>query len=122
MSAIRNFEDIEAWQAARVLNQDLWKIIHEGAFGRDYALMDQINRAAGSIMDNIAEGFDGGSTAEFVRFLRYAQRSCTEVKSQMYRALDRGYIDQNAFNHLETNRLQASNKTGGLIRFLTKDK
>ena len=120
MSAIRRFEDIEAWQAARVFNDELWKLISSGAFGRDYALVDQMNRAAGSAMDNVAEGFDSGSNAEFTRFLRYTQRSCTELKSQLYRALDRGHIDDDRFHQLATILQEVSNKTGGLIRYLTR--
>lgn len=65
---------------------------------KDFALKDQIWRAAGSVMDNIAEGFDDSSSKEFVKFLGYSQRSCSEVQSQLYRALDCGYIDGGTFN------------------------
>ncbi len=69
-------------------------------------------------MDNIAEGFDGGSDAEFIRFLCYAQRSCTETQSQLYRALDRDHIEQADFNDLYGLANHTRNKIGGLIRHL----
>ena len=120
MASIKNFEEIEGWQLARKLNQRLWELIVEGPFGKDFALSDQINRSAGSTMDNIAEGFDGGSDAEFVRFLRYSQRSCSEVRSQLYRAMDRGHISKSEFEDLSKLAEQASSKVGALIRYLTK--
>ena len=80
---IERFEDIEGWKLARELTRMVYSATKQAEFGKDYGLRDQIQRAAGSAMHNIAEGFDGGSNPEFVRFLRYAQRSCTEVKSQL---------------------------------------
>jgi len=115
---IERFEDLECWLAARRLNRRIWELIGDGNFGRDYGLIDQVNRAAGSTMDNIAEGFNGGSRAEFARFLTYTQRSCSEIKSQLYRALDRGHIDQPIFDELERLRVEVDRKTGGLIKYL----
>ena len=114
----KSFEEIDAWQVARKLNQEIWEVIQSGAFGKDYALVDQINRAAGSIMDNIAEGFDGGSKAEFARFLSYAQRSCSEVRSQLIRALDRNHIEFNRYQALVDQLDEVHGKTGGLIKRL----
>ncbi len=105
---IARFEDIEGWQFARTLMNGVYDVACAGKFARDYGLRDQITRAAGSVMHNIAEGFDGGSNAEFARFLRIAQRSCTEVKSQLYIALDRKYINQEQFERLYE---QASKRT-----------
>lgn len=116
--AWERFEDIEAWQAARTLNQELWVLISEKAFGNDFALIDQMNRSAGSTMDNIAEGFDGGSNAEFAKFLGYSQRSCSELRSQLYRALDRGHIDESTFEPLTALLSEAHRKTGGIIKYL----
>ncbi|MBU1693746.1 MAG: four helix bundle protein [Verrucomicrobia bacterium] len=115
---IRRFEDIEAWQIARELAKQVYVVSAQGSFRRDYSLKDQINRAAGSAMDNTAEGFDGGSSSEFIRFLGYAQRSCLEVQSQLYRALDRGHIDQKAFSDLYDLTNQARSKIGGFIKYL----
>lgn len=113
-----SFEEIEAWQVARVLNQRVWQILQSGAFGKDFALADQLNRSAGSVMDNVAEGFDSGSNAEFARFLSYTQRSCSEVRSQMVRALDRNHIDHSSFEELAALANQIHRKSGGLIRHL----
>lgn len=120
MAAFRRFEEIEGWQVARKLNSAIWARISSGSFGRDFALCDQINRAAGSIMDNIAEGFDGGSDAEFARFLRYSQRSCLEVKSQLYRALDRSHIDEPALTEFFAMLDEIHAKVGSLINYLSK--
>ncbi len=97
MALIKRFEDIVAWQEARKLVQNIYKITREGAFSRDYGLRDQIQRAAVSIMTNIAEGFDCESHIEFGRFLGIARRSAVEVQSLLYAAWDIGYIDENVF-------------------------
>ena len=97
---IRRFEDIEGWQMARELTHRVYAVARQGEFARDFGLRDQITRAAGSAMHNIAEGFDGGSNAEFVKFLRYAQRSCSEVQSELYVALDNEYITPSQFNSI----------------------
>jgi len=77
---------------ARELCQAVFKITNQSDFKKDFSLRDQIWRAAGATMDNIAEGFDDGSTRELIRFLGYSQRSCSEVQSQLYRALDCKYV------------------------------
>jgi four helix bundle protein len=81
---IHRFEDIEGWQAARELTRRVYAVAQSREFSKDFGLRDQITRAAGSTMHNIAEGFDGGSNAEFIKFLRCSQRSCSEVQSQLY--------------------------------------
>lgn len=96
----------------------VYDIALQGNFARDFGLKDQITRAAGSAMHNIAEGFDGGSNAEFTKFLRYAQRSCTEVKSQLYVALDRRYISQAQFDQVYELAEKAHAKIGAFIRYL----
>ena len=100
MAKIERFEDIESWQLARRLTQAVYAVTRVGEFSRDFGLKDQIQRSAGSAMHNIAVGFDGGSNAEFAKFLRYAQRSCSEVQSQLYAALDQRYITQQQFDEL----------------------
>ena len=94
------FEELPCWQQSRELCRMVFKTANQTRFRRDFSLKDQILRAAGSVMDNIAEGFDDGSKAEFVRFLGYAQRSCGEVQSQLYRALDCDYISKDDFERL----------------------
>ncbi len=116
--SIRRFEDIEGWQLARELTNSIYDVAFAGAFAKDFGLRDQITRASGSAMHNIAEGFDSGSNPEFIRFLRYAQRSCTEVKSQLYVALDRRYIDTGVFDRLYEQAAQTHARIGGFIRYL----
>ena len=115
---IRRFEDIEAWQLGRELCQRIFELAHNEGLNRDFSIKDQIFRSSGSIMDNIAEGFDAGSTAEFIRFLNYAKRSTTEVQSQLYRILDRRYCDQSTFNDLYQQAATARAKIGKFILYL----
>ena len=78
-AGIKRFEDIEAWQLARELTRKVYRLTKKPRFEKDYGLKRQIQEAAGSAMHNIAEGFDSETNPEFIRFLRYAKRSCTEV-------------------------------------------
>lgn len=98
--SIRRFEDLEGWQLARELTRLVYGVAMRGRFAKDFGLRDQITRAASSSMHNIAEGFDGGSNAEFIKYLRYSQRSCSEVQSQLYVALDQAYITQDEFDSI----------------------
>lgn len=117
---IQRFEEIEGWKDARILVGAVYKVTRGGTFSRDWGLVDQIRRAAGSAMHNIAEGFDAGSNAEFVRFLRYAQRSCSEVQSQLYVALDQKYISRAKFDDLYTMSATVHKKTGAFIAYLLR--
>lgn len=92
MTTIKNFEELKAWQKARELAGYVYELTRQDKFSRDYGLRDQIQRAASSAMHNIAEGFESGSDPEFVRFLKMARRSAGEVQSELYLALDVGYI------------------------------
>ena len=94
---IERFEDIEAWQLARELTRKVYSLTKKTKFARDYGLKSQIQDAAGSSMHNIAEGFDAETNPEFIRFLRYAKRSCTEVQSELYVALDQQYTENDEF-------------------------
>jgi four helix bundle protein len=117
---IDRFEDVQSWQTARMLTQMVYGISDEGAFRRDFRLRDQIRGAAGSVMHNIAEGFDAGSDAEFVRFLRYARRSATEVPSQLYIALDQRYISPDDFRAIYDQATQVKKLINGFIGYLTR--
>jgi four helix bundle protein len=119
---ITRFEDIEAWQVSRELARQVYAVTKTTRFSRDCGLKDQITRAAGSAMHNIAEGFDGGSNAEFVKFLRYAQRSCTEVQSQLYVALDQDYVNKARFEELYSLAKAAHGKIGGFIKYLLRSR
>ncbi|MER2598994.1 MAG: four helix bundle protein [Caldilineales bacterium] len=79
MPLISRFEDLIAWQKARVLTNKVYELTNRGEFARDFALRNQIRRAASSVMHNIAEGFDAGSDPEFIRFLKIARRSASET-------------------------------------------
>ncbi len=100
MSKIEKFEDIVAWQRARVLAQEVYASAKVGRFARDFGLRDQIQRASVSVMANIAEGFERGGDKEFGQFLSNSKGSCGEVKSHLYVALDQEYIPAATFGHL----------------------
>ena len=117
---IKRFEDIEAWQTGRELTHLIYGITKKGKLARDFGLKDQIQRASGSFMHNIAEGFDGGSNKEFIKFLRYSQRSCSEVQSELYVALDQEYIDPDQFQRLYDLAGQAHAKVGAFIAYLLR--
>ena len=100
MATIKRFEEIISWQKARVLNNILGKYIDSGKFKSSYKLINQIESSAGSIMDNIAEGFERSGNREFIQFLYISKGSCGEFRSQLYRALDRSYLSQKEFDEL----------------------
>lgn len=93
---IERFEDLIAWQKARSLTAEIYRASGQGRLFRDFALRDQIRRAAVSIASNIAEGFERWSLGEFHRFLTYAKGSCGELKTQLYIAGEVGYLDEPA--------------------------
>ncbi|GAB4531257.1 MAG: hypothetical protein Fur0018_19080 [Anaerolineales bacterium] len=97
MSSLTRFEEIRAWQEARKLVRTVYGMTREGAFARDFGLRDQIQRAAVSVMTNIAEGFGARSNPSFQQFLTYARRSALEVQSLLYVAIDVGYISEEQF-------------------------
>lgn len=111
---VQRFEDLIAWQKARQLTADIYRITVNGPFARDFGLRDQIQRAAVSVMSNIAEGFDRGSRAEFHQFLVIAKASCAEVRSQLYVASDIGHINEADFNRLRDLTEEVSKIIGGL--------
>ncbi|MCC7211552.1 MAG: four helix bundle protein [Candidatus Brocadia sp.] len=89
------FEDLEVWKLARGLTNKIYKITSTGAFSKDYGLRDQIRRASVSVMSNISEGHERGGNQEFIQFLSIAKGSSGEVRSQIYVALDQGYVGEN---------------------------
>ena len=126
---IERFEDIEAWQPveslkverlARALTQKVYRLTKKNKFAKDYGLKRQIQDAAGSSMHNIAEGFDSETNAEFIRFLRYAKRSCTEVQSELYVALDETYISPKEFKEVYEQARRRRAAIRGFINYLKK--
>ena len=100
MATVEKFEDLEIWQLARELASKIFRLSQKEPLSKDYKLKDQMNSAAGSVMDNIAEGFGRASRLEFVQFLSISNGSVTELKSQMYRCLDKNYINKDEFDEL----------------------
>jgi len=124
---IERFEDIEAWQPveslqverlARKLACKVYGLTKKTTFARDFGLKGQIQDAAGSSMHNIAEGFDSETNPEFVRFLRYAKRSCTEVQSELYVALDQQYITNAEFQDVYDRAGRTRAAIRGFIKYL----
>ena len=115
---IERFEEIEAWQLARELTQKVYVLTAKKRFTQDFALKKQVQNAAGSSMHNIAEGFDSETNAEFLRFLRYAKRSCTEVQSELYVALDQKYISEAEFKDVYDHAGRTRARIRGFIKYL----
>jgi four helix bundle protein len=118
MATIKRFEDLVIWQKARKLSKDVYQKTLSGSFAKDFSLKDQINRATGSVMDNIAEGFGRNGKQEFIQFLSVAKSSATEVRSQLYRALDRSHISDEEFQQLYNDADTTENMTAGLMTYL----
>src|ERR1700741_1521652 len=118
MATIERFEQIISWQEARILNKSIGDLIDGGRFKRSFRLINQIEGSAGSIMDNIAEGFERGGNKEFTQFLYIAKGSCGELRSQLYRGLDRSYITENEFNELSVHAMRISSVIQKLVTYL----
>lgn len=114
----KNFEELPCWNQARELSRALSEMINHTDLRKDFSLRDQAWKACGSIMDNIAKGFDNGSSSEVIRSLGYAQRSCSELQSQLYRALDCTYITQNQFDTLYASATECRNNIKRFRNFL----
>lgn len=114
MSKVERFEDLIAWQKARVLTREIYKASVVGAFGKDFGLSGQIQRASVSVMSNIAEGFERGSRGEFHQFLSTAKASCAEVRSQLYVAIDSDYTENQTFHRLRSLAEEVGRILGGL--------
>ena len=117
MSKIDQFEDIQAWQEARVLAEQTYELCKQGEVSKDFGLKDQIRRSAISIGSNIAEGFGRGTNQEFIRFLRIAQGSAYEFRSQLYSLKDANYIDDTIFDDLHAQALKVAKLIGGFLRY-----
>jgi hypothetical protein len=118
MASIKTFEELESWKTSRELCKIIGRLIDSGHFRENYALIKQIDGSSGSIMDNIAEGFERGSKNEFILFLGYSRGSCAELRSQIIRAADRGYITAKEANELSELTKKVSAMNYSLIRYL----
>ena len=120
MGTIKRFEDIECWQLARELNKNIYPLLVSLNDKRNYALNGQMDRSAGSIMDNIAEGFERDGNREFVQFLSVAKGSAGELRSQLYRALDRELLNMHDFERYQESCLKLGNKIGSFMNYLNQ--
>ena len=119
---IERFEDLIAWQKARVLTKEIYQITRMGEFAKDFGLSGQIQRASVSIMSNIAEGFERGGRGEFHHFLSISKASCAEVRSQLYVALDVGYLENHDFQKLMIKAEEVGRIIGGLRASVDKQR
>lgn len=114
MGKIEKSEDLIAWQKARELTRSIYEVTRQGAFAKDFGLSGQIQRAAISIMSNIAEGFERGRLREFHQFLSTAKASCAEVRAQLYASFDIGYLKKDDFDRLMAQSEEVARVIGGL--------
>ena len=114
MKRIERFEDLVAWQKARMLAQTVYTMTRERTFAKDFGLSSQVQRAAVSIMANIAEGFERNRSGEFHQFLSVAKGSCAEVRSHLYAAHDAGYLDKDHFTEVLAQAEEVGRIIGGL--------
>ena len=118
MVKVKRFEDLKVWQLSRELCQNIHILSVDSELGGDFSLKRQINTSSGSVMDNIAEGFGRSGNKEFIYFLSVAKGSLYEVKSQLYRLLDKQYINDENFQILYDKTESLGKMLNGLIRYL----
>jgi four helix bundle protein len=119
---IEIFEDLVAWQKARILNREIYAATSSGMFLRDLDIVRQMRRAWSSIMSNIAEGFERGGRPEFAQFLSIAKASSAEVRSLLYAALDGGLVDAQTFSRLRAQAEEVGRIVGGLRAAVAKQR
>ena len=113
----QKFEDLKVFKKARELIKDIYGITNNGVFSVDYALKEQIRRAGISIISNIAEGFERGSSKDFIKFLYISKGSCGEVRAQLIVAFDQGYITDDIYNSLSEQCLGINSMIHNLIKY-----
>ena len=121
MATIKRFEDLEIWQDARKLSKEIILISKNTELNRDFKLKEQIKDSSGSVMDNIAEGFERNGNTEFRQFLSIAKGSAGETRSQLYRVFDNDYINEVHLNHLVSECEKLSIKIHNFITYLNKN-
>jgi four helix bundle protein len=118
MAKIERFEDLDVWKLSRELTRNIYEFTNNGGFQKDFRFRDQIRASSGSIMDNIAEGFERDGRKEFIQFLYIAKGSCGETRSQLYRALDMNYITKEVFDLYYQKSLMISQSLSNFIKYL----
>ena len=119
MAVVRDFEELAIFQKARELSKKIYPITQRGEFKYDTRFVQQIRASAGSIMDNIAEGFERTGNKEFLNFLYIAKGSCGEVRSQLIRANDVGYLTPEEYEELYT---ECRKLSAGIMNFIKEIK
>lgn len=120
MATIQKFEDLDSWKLAKELCKDVYKIIKTTELEKNWKLRDQIDGSSGSVIDNIAEGFERGANKEFIYFLSIAKAACGETKSQLYRCYDREFINEDELNILKEKCTTIGGKIGAFMNYLNK--
>lgn len=118
MAKIDKFEDLEIWNKSREICSDIEYLFENTNLGKRFSMKDQMDRSSGSIMDNIAEGFERNGNREFINFLSYSKGSCGELKSQLYRSLDKKLISQIQFDEVSIKIELVKNKIGAFMKYL----
>ena len=121
MTTIKRFEEVKAWQVAREIVRDVYRLVDGTQLARDYGLRDQLTRAAVSVMSNIAEGFGRNSSKDFARFLDLSRASAAEVQSLLYVADDIGYVEPSVATALRERMDECIAMIAGLQRYLRKN-
>lgn len=122
MPTIQKFEDLEVWKKARILSDKVYPLTFKEPISSDFRIKDQLRGSIGSIMDNVAEGFERGSKLEFINSLTISKGETGELKSQLYRCLDNKYIFQKLFNELYSLADEITKMITGFINYLNKSK
>jgi four helix bundle protein len=120
MAKVEVFEDLDIWKLAREISNDTYVLFETTSLGKNYALSNQMDRSAGSIMDNIAEGFERNGNKEFIQYLSIAKASCGELRSQLYRAFDRNHISEQVFDESKKKVVLESKKISSFMSYLVK--
>jgi len=113
----KTFEDLKVWQDSREFVKSIYELTASNNFAKDYGLKDQIQRAAVSIMNNIAEGFERNNNKEFVVFLKYSKGSAGEIRSMLYVALDLNYISKSIFDEYYKNVIEIITQISNFIKY-----
>ena len=122
MATIQRFEDLEIWKKSRILSDKVYPLTFKDPIANDFRMKDQLRGSVGSIMDNIAEGFERGSKLEFINSLTISKGETGELKSQLYRCLDNKYISQKIFDELYNLANELTKMLTSFISYLNKSK
>lgn len=118
MGSYKQFEDLKVWQSSRELNKRMYHILEGKNDKNSGFLLNHLFKTSGSIMDNIAEGFERGGNKEFINFLSYSKGSAGELRSQFYRALDVNLLDEFEFDELQNHVTSISKQLSLFINYL----